>query len=37
MGFNVAGAIGAQDYEADGGTLVELATPVPAPAAGSAR
>jgi rhodanese-related sulfurtransferase len=26
-GFDVAGAIGAQDYEADGGTLVKVAPP----------
>jgi len=31
-GFTVAGAIGAQDYEAEGGTLVKLAPPAPRPA-----
>ncbi|HXR44479.1 MAG TPA: hypothetical protein VN759_06710 [Pseudolysinimonas sp.] len=31
-GFNVAGAIGAQDYEAEGGTLVKIAPPAPRPA-----
>lgn len=28
-GFRVAGVIGAQDYEAEGGTLVKLAPPAP--------
>ena len=28
-GFTVAGAIGAQDYEAEGGTLVKIAPPAP--------
>ena len=28
-GFNVAGAIGAQDYEAEGGTLVKIVPPPP--------
>jgi rhodanese-related sulfurtransferase len=28
-GFTVAGAIGAQDYEAEGGTLVTVASPAP--------
>ena len=28
-GFTVAGAIGAQDYEAEGGTLVKIAPPQP--------
>lgn len=28
-GFKVAGAVGAQDYEAEGGTLVKLAPPPP--------
>ena len=31
-GFNVAGAIGAQDYEAEGGTLVKITPPAPRPA-----
>jgi rhodanese-related sulfurtransferase len=31
-GFTVAGAIGAQDYEAEGGTLVKIAPPAPRPA-----
>jgi rhodanese-related sulfurtransferase len=31
-GFNVVGAIGAQDYEAEGGTLVKVAPPAPRPA-----
>jgi rhodanese-related sulfurtransferase len=31
-GFTVAGAIGAQDYEAEGGTLVKIAKPAPRPA-----
>lgn len=30
--FRVAGAVGAQDYEAEGGTLVKLAPPPPRPA-----
>ena len=29
-GFTVAGAIGAQDYEGEGGTLVKIAPPAPA-------
>jgi rhodanese-related sulfurtransferase len=28
-GFTVAGALGAQDYEAEGGTLVKIAPPAP--------
>lgn len=32
-GFKVAGAIGAQDYEAEGGTLTKIAPPQPKPAA----
>jgi rhodanese-related sulfurtransferase len=28
-GFNVAGAVGAQDYESEGGTLVKIAAPQP--------
>src|SRR4029079_5708873 len=28
-GFTVAGAIGAQDYEGEGGTLVKIAAPAP--------
>lgn len=32
-GFTVAGAIGAQDYEAEGGTLVKTVKPQPAQAA----
>ena len=28
-GFKVAGAVGAQDYEAEGGTLTKIAPPVP--------
>ncbi len=31
-GFKVAGAIGAQDYEAEGGTLTKIAPPQPKPA-----
>jgi rhodanese-related sulfurtransferase len=31
-GFTVAGAIGAQDYEGEGGTLVKIAPPAPRPA-----
>lgn len=31
-GFSVAGAIGAQDYEAEGGTLVKISPPAPRPA-----
>ncbi len=31
-GFTVAGALGAQDYEAAGGTLTRIAARVPAPA-----
>ena len=30
-GFTVAGAIGAQDYETEGGTLVKIAPPAPRP------
>jgi glc operon protein GlcG len=33
-GFTVAGSIGAQDYEAEGGTLVKIAAPASADAAG---
>ncbi len=29
-GFNVVGAIGAQDYESEGGTLVKVGPPSPA-------
>jgi rhodanese-related sulfurtransferase len=36
-GFTVAGAIGAQDYEAEGGTLVKIAARSRAAAAGAAR
>lgn len=32
-GFKVAGAIGAQDYESEGGTLTKIAPPQPKPAA----
>lgn len=32
-GFKVAGAVGAQDYEAEGGTLVKIAVPPPKPEA----
>lgn len=32
-GFKVAGAVGAQDYEAEGGTLSKIAPPQPKPAA----
>ncbi len=32
-GFKVVGAIGAQDYEAEGGTLVKISKPEPKPAA----
>jgi rhodanese-related sulfurtransferase len=28
-GFKVVGAVGAQDYEAEGGTLVKIAPPPP--------
>jgi rhodanese-related sulfurtransferase len=35
-GFKVAGAIGAQTYEAEGGTLVKIAAPAPKPAADGA-
>lgn len=31
-GFKVAGAVGAQDYEAEGGTLSKIAPPAPKPA-----
>jgi len=31
-GFTVAGAIGAQDYESEGGTLVKISPPAPRPA-----
>jgi len=29
LGYRVAGAVGAQDYEAEGGTLVKIAAPAP--------
>jgi rhodanese-related sulfurtransferase len=32
-GFTIAGAIGAQDYEGEGGTLVKIAAPAPRTAA----
>lgn len=32
-GFKVAGAVGAQDYEAEGGTLTKIAVPPPKPEA----
>ncbi len=32
-GFTVVGAIGAQDYEAEGGTLVKITPPPPRPVA----
>jgi len=32
-GFNAAGAVGAQDYEAEGGTLTKIEIPAPKPAA----
>lgn len=32
-GFKVAGAVGAQDYEAEGGSLSKIAAPPPKPAA----
>lgn len=32
-GFEVAGAVGAQDYEAEGGTLSKIAPPAPKPVA----
>lgn len=35
-GYKVAGAIGAQDYEAEGGTLSKIAPPPPKPAAAAA-
>lgn len=35
-GYKVAGAIGAQDYEAEGGTLSKIAPPPPKPAAATA-
>ena len=31
-GFTVAGAIGAQDYESEGGTLAKISPPAPRPA-----
>jgi len=36
-GFTVAGAIGAQDYEAEGGALVKIAKPAPRTASAEAR
>jgi rhodanese-related sulfurtransferase len=36
-GFKVAGAVGVQDYEAEGGTLVKIAPPPPKPAAAAAH
>lgn len=33
-GFKVAGAIGVEDYEAEGGTLIKIAKPEPKPATG---
>jgi rhodanese-related sulfurtransferase len=35
-GFTVAGGIGAQDYEAEGGSLVKIVPPAPNAAAGTA-
>ena len=35
-GFKVAGAIGAQDYEGEGGTLVKITTPAPRGASAAA-
>jgi hypothetical protein len=35
-GFTVAGGIGVQDYEAEGGTLVKIVPPAPKAAAGTA-
>jgi rhodanese-related sulfurtransferase len=35
-GFTVAGGIGAQDYEGEGGTLVKIVPPAPKAAAGTA-
>jgi hypothetical protein len=34
-GFDVVGAIGVQDYESEGGTLVKIAPPAPRPDATS--
>ena len=36
-GFKVAGAVGAQDYEAQGGTLTKIAPPPPKPAVADAK
>jgi len=36
-GFNVAGAAGAQDYEAEGGALVKIARPARSAASGEPR
>ena len=35
--FDVAGAVGAQDYESQGGALAKIAPPPPAPAAAAAN
>ncbi len=35
-GFTVVGAIGAEDYEGEGGTLVKITAPAPRGAAGPA-
>ncbi|MES2941422.1 MAG: rhodanese-like domain-containing protein [Pseudomonadota bacterium] len=36
-GFKVAGAVGAQDYEAEGGKLTKIAAPAPRPAQAQAE
>jgi rhodanese-related sulfurtransferase len=36
-GFKVAGAVGVQDYEAEGGTLTKVAPPAPRPETPAAR
>ncbi|SFK00298.1 rhodanese-like domain-containing protein [Methylocapsa palsarum] len=36
-GFNVAGAVGAQNYEAEGGALTKVAPPAPAPKSADAK
>jgi rhodanese-related sulfurtransferase len=36
-GFNVAGAVGVQNYEAEGGALTKIAPPAPAPKAAEAK
>jgi rhodanese-related sulfurtransferase len=36
-GFNVAGAVGVQNYEAEGGALTKIAPPAPAPKAAESK